>query len=90
MVQTEQMPLEQMVFTGTWELLRQAYDMKDIDENWDLLLEKAEMFQARFADTFVSGLSADLLTSVMRHIEAVKGMEKKGGASHAEHYPMGR
>ena len=90
MVQTEQIPLEQMVFTGTWELLLQAYDMKDIDENWDLLLEKAEMFQARFADTFVSDLSADLLTSVMRHIEAVKGMEKKGGASHAEYHSMGR
>ena len=89
MVQTEQIPLEQMVFTGAWELLLQAYDMKDIDENWNLLLEKAEMFQAQFADTFVSGLSADLLASVMRHIEAVKGMEKKGGASHAKHYPMG-
>ena len=83
MVKAQNIPLEQAAFQEAWELLKEAYDMQDIDANWELLLSRAEAFEEQFSGTIVSELSAELAVSVMHHIEIVKQMEKKGGITYA-------
>ena len=91
MVDASQIPLEQTVFNEAWELLKAAYDMKNIDANWAYLLERAEELQAKYANTIVSGFSGDLAVAVMKHIETVKRREAaEGGNNYAQRVNVGQ